>query len=216
MFHGHGAPGKTRKSQLKNMDPAQGPAAQEEPEEPHAPVIFLDIDGVLNRTRAATHIRLDDDLVTRLSNLVAETDAAIVLSTFWRPFQTYVQYILCRYGIPAESVIGRTPGVCEATSYANGSNGTQLFSTTAFDDKQYCGRAAEIHAWLDAHPRVTRYVVLDDRASASDERLAARFVQTVSDVGLSEEDAARCRELLSEDANRAPARAASGQPSGSM
>jgi histidinol phosphatase-like enzyme len=28
----------------------------------HAPVIFLDIDGVLNRTKAATHIRLDDDV----------------------------------------------------------------------------------------------------------------------------------------------------------
>ena len=29
-------------------------------------VIFLDIDGVLNRTRAATHIRLDDDLMPLL------------------------------------------------------------------------------------------------------------------------------------------------------
>ena len=29
-------------------------------------VIFLDIDGVLNRTRANTHMRLDDDLVDRL------------------------------------------------------------------------------------------------------------------------------------------------------
>ena len=117
-----------------------------------------------------------------------------------------MQYILHRYGIPAESIIGRTPGVCEATSYANGSNGTQLFSASAFDETQYCGRAAEIHAWLSAHPRVTRYVVLDDRSSASDERLASRFVQTTSDVGLTEEDAARCREiLLTEDANGAEA-----------
>ena len=29
-------------------------------------VIFLDIDGVLNRTRAATHIRLDEDLMLLL------------------------------------------------------------------------------------------------------------------------------------------------------
>ena len=31
-------------------------------------VIFLDIDGVLNRTRAATHIRLDEDLMLLLKD----------------------------------------------------------------------------------------------------------------------------------------------------
>ena len=31
-----------------------------------AEVIFLDLDGVLNRTRAATHIRLDEDLLRLL------------------------------------------------------------------------------------------------------------------------------------------------------
>ena len=124
---------------------------------------------------------------------------------------TYVQYILHRYGIPAECVIGRTPGVCEATSYANGSMGTQLFSESAFDDTQYANRAAEIHAWLSAHPKVTRYVVLDDRASASDARLAPRFVQCDSTVGLTDADAARCRELLqvADDERVAAARAAS-------
>ena len=180
-------------------------------DELHPPVIFLDLDGVVNRTRAATHIRLDDDLMARLRDLVAETGAVLVLSTFWRPFLTYVQYILHRYGIPAECVIGRTPGVCEATSYANGSMGTQLFSESAFDDTQYANRAAEIHAWLSAHPKVTRYVVLDDRASASDARLAPRFVQCDSTVGLTDADAARCRELLqvADDERVAAARAAS-------
>lgn len=62
----------------------------------HPPVIFLDIDGVLNRTSGATHIRLDQDLVSRLRTIVARSDCRIVLSTFWRGFDTYVRYILHR------------------------------------------------------------------------------------------------------------------------
>ena len=59
-------------------------------------VIFLDIDGVLNRTSGATHIRLDQDLVSRLRTIVARSGCRIVLSTFWRGFDTYVRYILHR------------------------------------------------------------------------------------------------------------------------
>ena len=162
----------------------------------HAPVIFLDIDGVLNRTRAATHIRLDDDLVQLFQELVTQTESKIVLSTFWRPFLTYVQYILSRYGIPADSFIGRTPGVCEASSFANGSSGAQLFGASAFDDNQYVSRASEIRAWLDAHPDVVNYVILDDRASAADAHLASRFVQTDSNAGLTVADVSRCKSLL--------------------
>ena len=46
------------------------------------PVIFLDIDGVLNRTKHNTHIRLDADLVACLKRLMDATGAVIVLSTF--------------------------------------------------------------------------------------------------------------------------------------
>ena len=48
-------------------------------------VIFLDLDGVLNRTRDAPHLRLDDDLVARLRSLVTAAlpplpDAAALLT----------------------------------------------------------------------------------------------------------------------------------------
>ena len=83
-----------------------------------APVIFLDIDGVLNRTMSATHIRLDDDLVERLRQLIAATGSKIVLSTFWRHFEEYIRYVLHRHGIAADAIIGRTPGVSDASSLA--------------------------------------------------------------------------------------------------
>ena len=44
-----------------------------------APVVFLDIDGVLNTTKAATHIRLEAPLVKRLKKLLEKTDANIIL-----------------------------------------------------------------------------------------------------------------------------------------
>ena len=42
---------------------------------PEFEVIFLDIDGVLNRTRAATHIRLDEDLMLLLKERKLSTFA---------------------------------------------------------------------------------------------------------------------------------------------
>ena len=101
------------------------------------PVIFLDIDGVLNRTVHATHIRLDDDLVERLRALVVETEAVIVLSTFWRFFVEYIRYILHRHGVPADAIISRTPGVSEASSWSNA--GT---SSTTVDACSTCSRHA--------------------------------------------------------------------------
>ena len=99
----------------------------------HPPVLFLDIDGVLNRTSGATHIRLDQDLVSRLRIIVQRSGCRIVLSTFWRGFDAYVRYILHRHGIDAALVIGVTPGGSE-------------------DGQSQANRAAEIRAWLAAQP----------------------------------------------------------------
>ena len=149
-------------------------------------VIFLDIDGVLNRTRMASHIRLEDDLVENLRLLVEKTDAKIVLSTFWRHFQEYIQYILHRHGLPADVIIGQTPGTSEAS----------MLSKDPGDPMQYADRASEIHAWLRAHPTVISFVILDDRASASDDDLASQFVHTVSAHGLTAADAERARAIV--------------------
>ena len=162
-------------------------------------VIFLDIDGVLNRTKHATHIRIDADLVDLLRGLVEETGARIVLSTFWRHFAEYIAYILTRHGIPADTIIGRTPGTSDASK----------LSADPADEGNYASRAAEIHTWLAAHPDVTRFAILDDRPSAADARLAPRFVRTDAEVGLTVRDAARCRELLAAAPGDLPA---SGTP----
>jgi len=59
-------------------------------------------------------------------------------------------YVLHRHGIDASRVIGRTPGLSDASR----------LSTSAADDANYADRAAEIRAWLHAHPSVTQCVAL--------------------------------------------------------
>jgi len=107
-------------------------------------VVFLDIDGVLNRTQRAAQVTLVPELVKRLkaiverggqsctrsrtseyqhcdcgasqidpavANLVGKSaPAQIVLSTFWRPFEGYVAYVLDRHGVCGNLVAGATPG----------------------------------------------------------------------------------------------------------
>jgi hypothetical protein len=108
-------------------------------------VVFLDIDGVLNRTQRAAQVTLVPELVKRLkaiverggrpctrtrtsdyqhcdcgasqveqgaANLVGDNNAPaqIILSTFWRPFEGYVAYILDRHGVCGNLVAGATPG----------------------------------------------------------------------------------------------------------
>ena len=144
------------------------------------PLVFLDIDGVLNRTVKATHVRLDDDLCARLQRLVTTTGAKIVLSTFWREHMDYVAYVLRRQGIAAD-VVGRTPGEPTSAAY----DGTRP-------------RGDEICEYLEARcgPGCA-YVILDDRDDAArGDAQRARFVRTDPASGLTDEDVRRAAAIL--------------------
>ena len=99
--------------------------------------------------------------------------------------------------MPADAIISRTPGVSEASSWSLSNSADQL--------EHYANRAAEIRAWLVAHPDVQRFVIIDDRPSAADEVLAAHFVKTTSADGLTDADVERCRRILSADGPARPA-----------
>lgn len=142
------------------------------------PLIFLDIDGVLNRTVKATHVRLDDDLCARLAAVAAAAGAKVVLSTFWRGHLDYVAYALKRQGVEAP-VVGATPGDPTGDGY----DGTRP-------------RADEIAEYLAACDPACSYVILDDRDDAAAGAMRDRFVRTDPAVGLSEGDAARAAALL--------------------
>lgn len=74
------------------------------------PVLFLDIDGVLNRTATAKQIIVEDDKVQRLHDIITSSDADIVLSSYWRSFERYIGYTFERHGLRKGCVVGRTAG----------------------------------------------------------------------------------------------------------
>lgn len=114
-------------------------------------VIFLDFDGVLNSAasfryehRRKTRVINETLSVIATSNLqyVLEQDSSvkIVVSSTWRKIFRLdkLKNILNSYGVDPSKVIGVTPSIFSGN------------------------RGREIRMWLDEHPNVEQYVILDD------------------------------------------------------
>ena len=108
-------------------------------------VIFLDIDGVLNCSKTYNPRKLpyviDHKLLNRFERLLQRTKAKVVLSSTWR-YDPAGLFSAKHQGIP---FIGFTP------------------------DMPRKPRRDEILAWLKDHPKVARYVVIDDDDDELDE-----------------------------------------------
>lgn len=150
-------------------------------------VVFLDIDGVLvpgpSEDRPSNRDLARPEAVAALNRITRETDASIVVSSNWRiKFDlARLQQMLEGWGV--EGVIGsRTPAIDPEPFNKN--------PAVPVD------RGEEIEAWLEAHPRVESFVILDDDADMG--RLRNRLVQTNERTGLTEADADRAITLLQE------------------
>ncbi|KAL7537277.1 hypothetical protein ACHAXR_008671 [Thalassiosira sp. AJA248-18] len=139
------------------------------------PIIFLDIDGVLNTTKHNTQIHLEKHLVKQLKNIVEASDALIVLTTFWRHFHEYITYVLHRHGIdvgrhmlplPMGSTRGKQctknflhfhrvkqqeSGYCQDDENAVTVKKNSMIGRSAEDEGEYSSRAEEIEAWLEMY-----------------------------------------------------------------
>lgn len=158
-------------------------------------VIFLDIDGVLNRFEKLTDpglpnhkwsvevlkefgITLDvfPELAEVLNSITRATGAKIVMSTSWRKgrFADWEEVIttLREAGVEA-FILGRTPW-----------------------GPEYKCRGEEIQAWVAQHQdeNIESYVILDDFADMGP--VLDRLVQTDHDVGLTHEHAIRAIQML--------------------
>jgi hypothetical protein len=101
------------------------------------PVIFLDIDGVLNRSSGSPCSKNHDvatELLARLKSLVAYLDAFVVLASTWRHEAGGLDQAR-ELGIPFEDVL---------------------------PDLRPLSRGKEVKAWLAKHPHVKRFVIIDD------------------------------------------------------
>jgi hypothetical protein len=148
------------------------------------PIVFLDIDGVLNNTpwmnRNDTGT-LDPDNVALLVSLIEQTKAVIVVSSDWRRWHEFdaLCRLLRRNGVP-DCIIGVTP-VGDRDDEA---------------DWSWPPRGIEIDAWLKSNNWSGSFVILDDRDDM--EPHMDRLVLTDHECGLTESNVSLAISILSE------------------
>ena len=122
--------------------------------------IFLDIDGVLNCKKTPNPRKfpyiVDSALVTRLCSVLVSTGAKVVLSSTWR-YDPIGLLAARHFGIPFIDV---TP------------------------DQPQEPRCREILAWLERHPKVERFAVIDDEDDELDD---LPLFQPSSSTGLTDQ-----------------------------
>ena len=151
--------------------------------EPGSVLLFLDVDGVLNKGIATyadpASLKIDDwphaldiELLRQLKSVLTQSGATIVLSSAWRD-NDLCKRLLARgfaaVGISCDVVVGATP----------------LQGTTRID---------EIKAWLASRaPECQHWVAVDDMDLLADApELSAHVVRTSTDAGLTAEAAEEC------------------------
>lgn len=139
-------------------------------------VLFLDCDGVLNDDRDAQitgderpYFVLNFEKLRLLKGIIEETGCLIVLSSSWRCLDGGVE-VLKNHGIPIHSVTKNLGGI----------------------------RGEEIQEWLDEHPEVTNYAIVDDDCDMLDSQFK-HFVNTDPTVGLTPDRAYRIKKRLEID-----------------
>lgn len=130
-------------------------------------VLFVDIDGVLNTNRTPVQmdgswlLMMDPEKVFLLNNLVDKHGFQVVLSSAWRHKDDWREEMR-----------------------ANGLLFTFLDRTPT--DFNLMSRGEEIQAWLDTHPEVERYAIIDDDRDMLPSQLP-NFFKTLCTRGLTPE-----------------------------
>ncbi len=136
-------------------------------------VLFLDFDGVLNahygweRDDPQDSAYVTPECVAELSRVLgACPDVMVCISSTWRRYHSieWLRKFLANYEIPSHRIISRTP-----MRMSEGPRGN------------------EIQNWLNDHPSVKRFVIVDDDADML--HLMPKLVRTDAKVGLTTEKA---------------------------
>ena len=147
-------------------------------------IIFLDFDGVIT---VPPKWNISTDKLKHIKHIVDKTDAKIVISSSWR------------WGVPPsleetiDKMIGR-PKRCPHNKMMNWFI-DNLYGVTPIYSSL---RGKEIKAYLDAHPEVENYVILDDDDDMLDEQLY-HFVQTNYEDGITEVETSRAVKVLNKE-----------------
>lgn len=147
-------------------------------------VIFLDFDGVLNSAKYLLDcgdygIAIDPTRMVLLRRIVDATGAKIVLSTSWREHWSKDLRGCNSTGVLINNIFSEY--------------GLQVYDKTP---ELHARREVEIKSWLDRHPEVKCFVVLDDRLLSAD-YLNGHFIKTSNYFdGLDETDVQKAMDIL--------------------
>lgn len=147
----------------------------------HGPVLFLDIDGVMNTTdsilRNKSNRIFTPESVTCLQKIVAETDCKVVISSTWREEEQWkiLPQVFTDNGLA--SVLGRIIGRTPILPAEDGPT-----------------REDEIDCWLARGNYTGPYAILDD--IPFDGEHAGRLARTSTDTGLTAAECSRVIDLL--------------------
>ena len=135
-------------------------------------VIFLDIDGVLNvasKNRDEFGQIFTERFVNNLSFIIACTKAKIVISSTWRMRGLdWIKQLWEHRNLPGE-VIGITTDCAK------------LIAKEKFEFHDQVERGHEIQEWIDEHPELSSYVILDDDNDMLQSQ-RFRFVRTANNI----------------------------------
>ena len=149
---------------------------------PRDVVIFLDFDGVLRSRDSLDGDSFDPAAIARLTAIVRRTGALVVISSSRRIGRTVedLRRVLASAGFPyPQRVVDKT------STRGAGPLGERR------------ARGHQIQRWLDSHPGVRDFAILDDDADVA--HLVDRLVRTNGDEGLQDEHVERVVEMLGGD-----------------
>lgn len=139
-------------------------------------ILFLDIDGVVNcattTQRSRGYIGIDPEMAFLVGKIQLDTGCRVVLSSSWRGSVEGEKEIKEQ----VVNFIDKTP------------------NTRRYPDRLL--RGYEIQDWLNAHPEVTKYAIIDDDSDMLPEQLP-NFFQTSWKTGITKEIADKIIEHLS-------------------
>ena len=152
--------------------------------ESERPVIFLDIDGVMNSLISMKKYGVISafmpESIFALNLIIYRTNAQLVISSAWRKVNTLVKInVVLRINHILKDAVDCTPNLDRRSD-----SGIYIAST----------RGEEIATWLDRYPTVPRFVILDDGADMDGLEIA--LVQIDSECGLTIADAEKAIQIL--------------------
>lgn len=140
-------------------------------------VLFLDIDGVLNTGNLIFvhgNKAVGEGQLSLLQSIIFTTKAEIVLSSTWRLYNSHRTVLIERFKEKNLTILDSTKEIRGEFS-------------------EFIPRSIEIEEWLDRHPEVTNFAILDD---GDDAEIKGHFFETNFQDGLTAEIAQKVIEYL--------------------